>query len=99
LRASDPNRRSEDAGGGQGFDKKRSRVKGARNQPRLGEPRVLVQIQTDGFQIHVVKPIGGSDGYMMMSPSGSGRSGGNWLSQLVKVKTILEATYSNVSIV
>jgi hypothetical protein len=63
--------------GGRGIDEKRSRVEGARNQPQFGEPRVLVGIQTDGVQIHVIKPTGGGDGCMTTSPGGGGRSGGN----------------------
>ena len=50
-------------------------------------------------KIYVVEPVGKGSGGVAMVPSGSGRSGGTQLNWLVKVKTIVEGTDSNVSVV
>ncbi len=50
-------------------------------------------------QIYVVEPVGNGSGGVAMIPSRSGRSSGTQLNWLVKVKTIVEGTDSNVSIV
>jgi hypothetical protein len=49
-------------------------------------------------QIYVVEPVGNSSGGVAMVPSGSGRSRGSQLNWLVKVKTSVEGTYSNISV-
>ena len=60
---------------------------------------MVVRVQMMKVQIYVIKPVGNGSRGVAMVPSGSGRSSGTQLNWLVKVKTIVEGTDSNVSVV
>ncbi len=81
-----------------GIDDYRSRYEWARTWPWFGEPGAFKRVRIWWLQIYIVKQSWWGSGGVLSDLGGGGSSSGNRLVWHVKLKTIIEATDSNISV-